>query len=134
MNREMQVRIKENKQRAAELISFANPKSKNRPTIERVTEIISRHIPYRIEKPVIINISIISYKNNIIKSAYFRIETADKKSFRISAYQQLTGKTPEQREEDKTADFPSRLFNIFTDEIKEKSITNTDSQTQAESA
>ena len=60
MNREMQVRIKENKQRAAELISFANPKSKNRPTIERVTEIISRHIPYRIEKPVIINISIIT--------------------------------------------------------------------------
>lgn len=117
MTKEMQKRIKESKQRAIELVRYANPKSKIRPSIERVTEILSMNIPYCGDKPVITNISVTEYhKNDIIKSAHFRVEIANGKVFDISAYQHLTGRTQEQKEEDKTATFPSGLFNIFHSE------------------
>ena len=114
----MQNMIKANKQRAIELVRFANPKSRIRPTVECVMEILSMYLPYGKDKPVITNMSVIEYhKNNIIKSAYFRVETASGRVFKISAYQNLTGRTQQQKEEDKTATFPSGLFNIFHDEI-----------------
>lgn len=119
MTREMQKMIMESKQQAAELIRFANPKSKNTSSIGRVTEILSNNIPYcNGEKPVITNISVSRYsKNRIIKSAQFRVKTADGKVFKIDAYQNLTGRTQEEKEADKTATFPSGLFNIFYSEI-----------------
>lgn len=118
MTREMLKMVKESKQRAAELVRFANPKSKNRPSVERVTEILSNNIPYCGEKPVITNISVTEYhKNNIIKSAHFMVETANGKVFKISAYQHLKGRTQEEKEADKSATFPSGLFNIFHFEI-----------------
>ena len=115
--------VTESKQRAAELIRYASPNNgrnmKNRPTIERVTEILSGCIPYNAEKPVISNISVMEYsKNDIIKSAHFRVETENGKAFKISAYQHLKGRTQEEKEADKTATFPSGLFNIFHSEIK----------------
>lgn len=114
MKRDMQEAIKKSKQEASELIKYANPKSRNRPSLERVTDIVSRRIPYRLDKPIITSISITSYsRNNLIKTARFKVETAAGKVFEISAYQYLTGRTQEQKEEDKTATFPSGLFNIF---------------------
>ena len=118
MTREMQKRIKESKQRAAELVRYANPKSKINPSLEAVTKILLMSIPYRTIKPVITKVEVIRYSQNpIIKCAYFRVETADDKAFEISVYQYLTGRTKEEKEADKTATFPSGLFNIFHDEI-----------------
>jgi len=122
MRREMQKMVTENKRKAAELIRYARPNNgrnmKSRPTVERVTEILSAFIPYNIEKPVIANISVMEYnRNDIIKSAHFRVETANGKVFKISAYQHLKGRTQEEKEADKTATFPSGLFNIFHSEI-----------------
>jgi hypothetical protein len=119
MTRETQKAIRESKQRAAILVQYANPKSKIRPSIELVTEILSANIPYlHGDKPVITTISITKYhKNAIIKSACFRVETTNGKVFEISAYQQLTGRTQKEKEADKTATFPSGLFNIFHSEI-----------------
>lgn len=118
MTRDTQKRIKESKQRAAELVRYANPKSKNRPAIELVTEILSMNIPYRTEKPVITGVAVTYYhKNSIIKTARFKVETADGKVFEITAYQHLKGRTPEEKEADKTATFPSGMFNIFHEQI-----------------
>lgn len=118
MTRDMQKSIKGNKQRAAELVRYANPKSKNRPSIERITEILSMHVPYCGKKPAITNFSVMSYhKNSIIKTAYYRVELDNGKAWKITAYQHLKGRTPEEKEADKTATFPSGLFNIFHDEI-----------------
>ena len=120
MNKEMQKMIKKNKQEAKELIQYANPKSKKQVTIKRITEILLRHIPYcGIEKPIINKIDVIGYsKNDIIKSAKFQIKTTDDKKFQITAYQNLKGRSQEVKDRDKKAEFPSGLFNIFTDEIK----------------
>jgi hypothetical protein len=119
MNREMQRRIRERKQEAAELIRYANVKSKTHPTIERVTEIISQHIPYSGEKPSITSIEVIEcHKNDIIRSAYFKVVVSNGKAFKISAYQNLKGRTQIEKEADKTETFPSGLFNIFHDEIR----------------
>lgn len=118
MTRETMKRIKESKQRAAELVRYANPKSRKRPTMERITEIMERNIPYCGQKPIITNISVTEYhKNNIIETAYFRVDTTDGKAFKITAYKNLKGRTPEKKEADKTAEFPSGLFNIFHEEI-----------------
>jgi len=118
MDREMQIMIKNSKQTAAELVSYANPKSRKRPSIERVKEILSGRVPYRGEKPVITNVSITEYgKNILLKWAYFKVETADGKVWKITAYQHLKGRTQEEKETDKTATFPSGLFNIFHAEI-----------------
>lgn len=118
MTRETMKRIKESKQRAAELVRYANPKSRKRPTMEHITEIMERNIPYCGEKPVITNIRVMEYhKNSIIETAYFRVDTADGKAFKITACKNLKGRTPEEKEADKTAQFPSGLFNIFHDEI-----------------
>lgn len=118
MTREIMKRIKESKERAAELVQYANPKSRKRPTMKRITEIMERNIPYCGQKPIITNISVTEYhKNNIIETAYFRVDTADGKAFKITACKNLMGRTPEEKEADKTETFPSGLFNIFHDEI-----------------
>lgn len=118
MTREMMKRIKESKQRAAELVQYANPKSRKRSTIERITELLSRHIPYSGEKPVITSVSVMEYhKNSIIETACFRVDTEDGRAFKITACKNLKGRTPEEKEADKTATFPSGLFNVFHDEI-----------------
>jgi hypothetical protein len=122
MNREMQRTIRERKQEATDLIKYALPQNGRNmascPTKERVTEILSKNIPYCGEKPVITNINVIEFhKNDIIRSAYFKVETSNGKVFKISAYQNLKGRTPEQKEADKTETFPSGLFTIFHDEI-----------------
>lgn len=118
MTREMMNRIKERKQRAAELVQYANPKSRKRPTMERIIEIMEWHIPYCGEKPVITDISVTEYhKNSIIEVAYFKANTADGRTFEITAYKNLKGRTPEEKEADRTATFPSGLFTIFYKEI-----------------
>jgi len=122
MTREMQRRIRENKQEAVELIRYAAPQNgrtlKNCPSVGSVTKILEKHVLYNGEKPVITNIEIIDYsKNDIIKSAHFRVKTAEGRTFKITAYQELKGRTQEQKEYDKTAMFPSGLFNVFHDEI-----------------
>ena len=114
MTREMQMRIKERKHEAAELVRYANPRSKKRPSLEWVTKVLSSHIPYGSVKPVITNISVIEYsKNPIIKFACFRVETDIGRVFEVRAYQNLKGRTQEEKEADKAADFPSGLFKIF---------------------
>ena len=120
MTRETQRMIKESKKRAAELVRYANPKSKSKPSIECVTEILLGSIPYKHSegKPVITNIKITDYhENDIIKSARFMVEASNGRTFNITAYQNLTGRTKEQKEKDKNAMFPSELFNIFYEEI-----------------
>lgn len=119
MTREMMKQIKERKERAAELTRYANPKSKNRPTAERITEILAMHIPYRGEKPTIAAINVTEYhKNSLIETVRIRVDTADGKAFIITAYNHLKGRTPEEKVADKTATFPSGLFVIFHDEVK----------------
>lgn len=122
MTREMQKNIKRVKEQAAILVRYANPRSKNKPTFERVKEILSRHIPYcGGVVPAIVSVEVSEFhRNSIIKSAYFIVTVENGKKYKISAYENLTGRTPEQKEADKTADFPSGLFRIFHDEIKEE--------------
>lgn len=118
MKKVMQKRIKASKQKATELVRYANPKSKNKPSITRIQEILSANIPYVGERPTIVNVSVIDYsKNDIIKSAHFKVATSNNKIFKISAYEHLTPQSAEQKEIDKTATFPSGLFNIFHSEI-----------------
>jgi len=120
MTREMQQLVKKTKLDSAELVRYANPKSKTIPSLERITEILSGNIPYRFceGKPTITNIRVTEYhRNHIIKTARFKVETSNNRTFEITAYQHLTGRTPEEKEADKTADFPSGLFKIFHKEI-----------------
>jgi hypothetical protein len=118
MTREMLKMVKESKQRSSELIRYANPKSKNRPSIESVTEILLSNIPYSGQRPVITTFIVTDYnKNDIIKSAHFNVEIENGKTFEITAYQHLKGRTQEEKEIDKTTSFPSRLFNIFHAEV-----------------
>jgi hypothetical protein len=118
MTREMQRMIKTSKQRAAELVRYANPRSKSKPSKERVTEILLGNIPYCQERPIISSFTVTRYnRNRIIRSARFQAETTDGKTWEIDAYEHLTGRTPEEKERDKTATFPSGLFNIFYSEI-----------------
>jgi len=120
MTREMQKAIKNSKQHSAELVRYANPKSKSKPSVERIAELLKEYIPYRYDegKPEITNFSVTGWNlNRIIRSAQFRVETSNGKVFEIDAYQHLTGRTQEQKEQDKTTDFPSGLFNIFHSEL-----------------
>ena len=123
MTREMQRMIKRAKENAAILVRYANPRSKSKPAFEQVKEILSRHIPYCDGViPAIVSVEIAEFhRNSIIKSAYFVVTVENGKKYKISAYENLTGRTPEQKEADKNADFPSGLFKIFHDEIKEES-------------
>lgn len=120
MTREMLKRIREHKAEAALLVRYANPKSKSKPTAEEVLAILYRHIPYcGTVRPIINSFSVDRFNRNaIIKSAYFVVELDNGKRYQISAYENLTGRTPEEKEADKTAKFPSGLFTIFHDEIK----------------
>lgn len=134
MTREMQQRIKKAKENAAILVRYANPKSKSKPTVETVLEILHRHIPYcGTVRPVITNFTVSEFhRNTIIKSARFIVKLDNGKSYEITAYEDLKGRTPEQREEDKTATYPSGLFTIFHTEIKTPD--NTPEQKQEEKA
>lgn len=120
MTRETQRLIKQNKEEADQLIRWANPRSKTHPRFNEVIQILQRHIPYYgIVKPVVVDLMVKSYNiNKIQKSAHFIVRLEDHREFDISVYQNLVGRTPEEKESDKTADFPSGLFNIFHDEIK----------------
>ena len=122
MTREMQRRIREVKEASAILVRYANPRSKKRPAYEQVKEILSRHIPYSGGMvPGIVSFEISQFNSNaIIKSAHFIVAVENGKKYKISAYEDLTGRTPEQKEEDKKAQFPSGLFRIFHDEIKDE--------------
>lgn len=125
MTREMKKRIAENKRMAAELIRFANSRSKSRPSRERVTEILDMHIPYCLEKPAITVFKVVRYhKNPIQKSASFLVELSDGRTFAIDAYQRLRPQTPEEKEDDKSVEWPSDLFKIFYSEVLKEAAEN----------
>lgn len=119
MIRTMQKRIRESKAKAALLVRYANPKSKSKPTDEQVLEVLKCHIPYcGTNRPTIKKFTVTEFnRNTIIKTAHFLVELDNGKKWDISAYENLKGRTLEQKEADKTATFPSGLFNIFHDEI-----------------
>ena len=119
MTREMQALVKRAKEQAAVLVRYANPRSKSKPTLEQVKNILARHIPYcNGVVPAIVSCEVSEFhRNSIIRSAYFIVAVENGKKYEISAYENLTGRTPEQREADKTDEFPSGLFTIFHDEI-----------------
>ena len=121
MTREMQKAIKERKAESALLVRYANPKSKSKPTTEQVIEVLKRHIPYcGANRPAIEKFAVTEFNRNPIqRSAHFLVELDNGKQWGISVYESLKGRTPEQKEEDKTATFPSGLFTIFHDEIKQ---------------
>jgi hypothetical protein len=119
MTKNMIAMCKKNRQEAVELIQYANPKSKSRPTIERVTEILNGRVLYSGKKPEIISIIVKRYnRNSIIRSAQFTVTTSEGRTFTIDAYQHLKGRTQEEKEADKVATFPSLLFNTFSTEVK----------------
>lgn len=120
MTREMQKAIKERKAEAALLVRYANPKSKSKPTVEQVLEVLKRHIPYcGTIRPAIEKFTVTEFNRNPIqRSAHFLVELDNGKQWDISVYENLKGRTPEEKEADKTTTFPSGLFNIFHDEIK----------------
>lgn len=120
MTRKMMKLVKQAKENAALLVRYANPKSKSKPTEEEVLEILYRHIPYcGTVRPIIKSFTVSRFnRNKIIKCAYFVVELDNSKAYEISAYQNLTGRTPEEKEADKTAVYPSGLFTIFHTEIK----------------
>lgn len=120
MTKEMQKAIKERKAEAALVVRYANPKSKSKPTTEQVLEILKRHIPYcGTIRPAIEKFTVSKFNRNPIqRSVHFLVELDNGKKWDISVYENLRGRTPEEKEADKTATFPSGLFNIFHDEIK----------------
>jgi hypothetical protein len=119
MTREQQKSIKLRKQESQLLVRYANPKSSNKPQIEIVTEILQCHIPYCAERPIITRFTVTEFhRNSIIRVARYKVDTLSGQSWEISAYEDLKGRTPEQKEEDKNATFPSGLFKIFHSLIK----------------
>jgi hypothetical protein len=120
-NKEILQLIKERKQQTSDLVRYANPKSKTRPCIERVLQIVSAKIPYKgLTRPVVTSAAVTYYsRNQIIKTARFRVETAFHGAWEISAYQHLKGRSKEERQADNNSTFPSGLFTIFADRIKE---------------
>lgn len=116
MTREMQQSIKLRKAQAATLVKYANPKSRSKPTADEVNAILVRHIPYTFTegKPIITNVEVTHYsKNTLIAVSRFMVELSNGKVWEISAYQHLKDtRTPEEKEADKTANFPSGLFTI----------------------
>ncbi len=90
MKEEMMKRIKRAKENAAILVRYANPKSKSKPTEEQVLSILYRQIPYRGERPTIINFTVARFSRNpIIRCAYFVVELDNGKKYKISAYEHL---------------------------------------------
>lgn len=128
MTREMMKRIRRAKEESSLLVRYANPKSKCKPTEEQVLSILYHHIPCcGAIRPIIKKFTVYNFsRNSLLKSAYFIVELDNGKSYKISAYENLKGRTPEQKEADKTATFPSGLFTIFHDEI----VTNTTEATE----
>lgn len=94
MTKDMMKRIKKNKENAALLVRYANPKSKSKPTEEEVLEILYRHIPYcGTVRPIIKSFTVSRFsRNKILKWAYFVVELDNGKTYEISAYQDLNGK------------------------------------------
>lgn len=91
MTKDMMKRIKKNKENAALLVRYANPKSKSKPTEEEVLEILYRHIPYCGTRPAIKSFTVSRFnRNKIIKCAYFVVELDNGKTYEISAYQDLS--------------------------------------------
>lgn len=116
----MMKRIKERKLEAKKLVQYANPKSRSKINEAELMEILKKHIPYKFSegKPEIKNVAIEKFnRNSIIKSAYFIIELSNGAKWKISAYDNLKGRSEEVKERDKNATFPSGLFRIFHDEI-----------------
>ena len=106
------------KKEAAELVRFANPKTraKTMPTVTRVFEILEKKIPYRSseKRPAIMSIKDTKYHaNKIQKSATIIVEASDGKTYEFTAYQSLIPQSQEEREADKKAAFPRGLFKIF---------------------
>lgn len=122
MTREMMNNIKRAKEQAKLLVRYANPKSKSKPTEQQVLEILHRHIPYcGTVRPTIEKFTVSRFsRNEIIRSAYFVVELDNGEKYEISAYEDLKGRTPEEREADKIADYPSGLFTIFTAKLKNR--------------
>lgn len=120
MKMEMLKRVKEVRQEAAELVRYANPRSRIRPTYEWVVEKMVRHIPYGCgARPVIKSVTVKSYEcNRIIKTARFLVETESRGTWEITAYEDRVARTPAEREADKEASFPSGLFKIFHDKVE----------------
>lgn len=73
MTREMQALVKRAKEQAAVLVRYANPRSKSKPTLDQVKNILSRHIPYCDGVvPAIVSCEVSEFhRNSIIRSAYF---------------------------------------------------------------
>ena len=106
MTRDMMKRIKKNKENAALLVRYANPKSKSKPTEEEVLEILYRHIPYCGTRPAIKSFTVSRFnRNKIIKCAYFVVELDNGKTYEISAYQDLKGRTPKGRGQNRRISF-----------------------------
>ena len=120
-NKEILQIIKERKQQTSDLVRYANPKSRTRPCIERVIQIVSDKIPYSgITRPVVTGATTTYYsRNSLIKTARFRVETAFHGAWEVTAYQHLKGRSNEERQADNNSTFPSGLFTIFTNKIKE---------------
>jgi hypothetical protein len=120
MTRDMIKMISKNKKEAAKLVRYANPKSRIYLSIDEIKEIMTRNIPYsgNESRPVITDVKITNYiKNDLIKAAYFRVTLENGKIWELSAIQDLKGQTAEEKERDKTASYPSGLFNIFHRQI-----------------
>jgi hypothetical protein len=58
----------------------------------------------------------------VIKCATFKVTLANSKIWEIKTCQFLKGRTPEEREADKTADYPSGLFRFWHKEITETTV------------
>ena len=111
--------VKERKQQAAELIRFANPKSRIRPSVERVIQVVSGKIPYKTSIPCVTSVTATYYsKNSLIETARLRVETAFHGAWEVTAYKNLVGRSEQERQADSVADFPSGLFKVFADKIK----------------
>lgn len=115
MTREMQARIREVTKEAKALVDFANPKARTKINPLYVKWLLSRHIPYAAtNKPEVMEFDCIRFTSNpLVSVAEYRVKTINNGTWQIAAYYDKTGRTPEQKQDDKTAMFPSGLFKIF---------------------
>ena len=117
MNKVIQESIKRERLFAESLVRYANHKSRVKPSEEWVREVLSSHLPFS-WKTTIAEFKVTEYgRNEIIKTARFSAITQCGKAVAFTAYQDLKGRTPEEKEHDKTAMFPSGLFKIFRHEV-----------------
>lgn len=115
MTREMQARIREVTKEAKALVDFANPKARTKINPLYVKWLLSRHIPYAAtNKPEILDFERILFtSNSLVSHVEYRVKTVNNGTWQIDAYYDKKGRTPEQKQDDKTAMFPSGLFKIF---------------------